>query len=187
MMKINHTNIYRIGEYSKHLKELTLEDKISRFGYPVSEQSIDQLILGMCTHPSDHELWYAFDDNERVGWGHMAKNDDGSWELAVSVQHDQQRKGIGNQLITEMLAWAKFHHVHEVYMHCIENNRVIQHLSNKNNLKTKSRGDGERTAAIEVPSPTLFESTDQRFKEQTEIIREIGKLQKRLANLWLHV
>jgi GNAT superfamily N-acetyltransferase len=187
MMKINHTTIYKIGEYRNHLTELTLGDKISRFGYQASDQAIDQLILNMCCNPEDHELWYARDDGERVGWGHMAKNDDGSWELAVSVQHDQQRKGIGNQLITEMLAWAKFHYITEVYMHCIEDNRVIQHLASKNNLKTKSRGDGERTASIEVPSLTLFESTDQRFKEQTEIIHEIGKLQKRLTNLWLHV
>jgi hypothetical protein len=72
-------------------------------------------------------------------------------------------------------------------MHCIENNRVIQHLANKNNLETKSRGDGERTASIEVPSPTLFEVTDQRYKEQAEIMNEIRKLQKRLTNLWLSV
>ena len=186
-MKINHTNIYKIGEYGRHLKGLTTEDKISRFGYPASDMSIDQLILHMCNHPLDHELWYARDDGERVGWGHMAKNDDGSWELAVSVQHDQQRNGIGNQLITEMLAWAKFHHVNEVYMHCIEDNRVIQHLANKNNLKTKSRGGGERTSSLEVPNPTLFESSDQRLKEQAEILREIGKLQKRLTNLWIHI
>lgn len=186
-MIINHTNIYKVGEYSNHLKVLTLEDKTSRFGYPVSDYSIDQLILSICTHPADHELWYAREGEVRVGWGHMAKNDDGSWELAVSVQHDQQRKGIGNKLITEMLAWAKFHHINEVFMHCIEDNRVIQHLAIKNELKTKSRGGGERTASIEVPSPTLFETSDQRFKEQSEILREIGKLQKRLTNLWLNI
>jgi len=187
MMKIHHTNIYKISEYSRHLKALTPEDKISRFGYPANDLSIDKLVLDMCLNPDDHELWYARDDGERVGWGHMAKNNDGSWELAVSVQHDYQRQGIGNMLITEMLAWAKFRHISEVYMHCIEDNRVIQHLAGKNNLKTRSRGDGERTATIEVPSPTLFEATDQRFKEQAEIMHEIKKLQKRLTNLWIKI
>jgi GNAT superfamily N-acetyltransferase len=138
----------------------------------------------MCYHPHDHELWYARDDGERVGWGHMAKNDDGSWELAVSVNHDFQRQGIGNQLITEMLAWAKFHHITEVYMHCIEDNRVIQHLANKNELRTRSRGDGERTAAIEVPQPTLIEINEQIWKEQTEIFNDIGKLQAKLTSVW---
>jgi GNAT superfamily N-acetyltransferase len=184
MMQVHHTNIYKISDYSRHLKALTPDDKVSRFGYPASDHSIDQLVLRMCYHPQDHELWYARDDGERVGWGHMAKNEDGSWELAVSVQKDFQRQGIGNQLITEMLAWAKFHHITEVYMHCIEDNRVIQHLANKNELRTRSRGDGERTASIEVPNPTVFEANAQLFKEQKEIFDEFGKLRNRLTKLW---
>lgn len=184
MMQIHHTNIYKISDYSRHLKALTPEDKNSRFGYPVSDHSIDQLMLSMCYHPQDHELWYARDDGERVGWGHMAKNNDGSWELAVSVQHNFQRQGIGHQLISEMLAWAKFHHINEVYMHYIEDNRVIQHLANKNNLKTRTRGDGERTASIEVPEPSFLEANTQLFKEQKEIFDEFGKLRNRLTKLW---
>lgn len=184
MMQIHHTNIYKISDYSRHLKALTPDDKISRFGYPASDYSIDQLILNMCYHPHDHELWYARDDGERVGWGHMAKNDDGSWELAVSVQKEFQRQGIGNQLITEMLAWSKFHKISELYMHCIEDNKVIQHLANKNELKTRSRGDGERTASIEIPNPTILETNTQLFKEQKEIFDEFGKLRNRLTKLW---
>jgi GNAT superfamily N-acetyltransferase len=184
MMQIHHTNIYKISDYSRHLKALEPEDKISRFGYPASDQSIDQLVLNMCYHPQDHELWYARDDGERVGWGHMAKNDDDSWEIAVSVNRDFQRQGIGNQLIREMLAFAKFHHINEVYMHCIEDNRVIQHLANKNDLKTRSRGDGERTAAIAIPNPTLLETNTQLFKEQKEIFDEFGRLRNKLTKLW---
>lgn len=184
MMQIHHTNIYKISDYSRHLKALTPDDKISRFGYPASDHSIDQLVLNMCYHPQDHELWYARDDNERVGWGHIAKNTDGSWELAVSVNKEHQRLGIGNMLINEMLAWAKFHHITEIYMQCIEDNRVIQHLANKNNLRTRSIGGGERMASIEVPEPTIFEANTQRFKEQKEIFDEFGKLRNRLTKLW---
>ncbi len=184
MMQIHHTNIYKISDYSRHLKALTPEDKVSRFGYPASDHSIDQMILSMCYNPHDHELWYARDDGDRVGWGHMARNADDSWELAVSVQKEYQRQGIGNMLITEMLAWAKFHKISEVYMHCIEDNRVIQHLASKNELQTRSRGDGERTAAIEVPEPSFMEVNSQLWKEQKEIFNEFGKLRNRLTQLW---
>jgi GNAT superfamily N-acetyltransferase len=184
MMQIHHTNIYKIGDYARHLKALSVEDKVSRFGYPASDHSIDQMVLTMCYNPKDHELWYARDDGDRVGWGHMARNNDDSWELAVSVDKEYQRQGIGNQLITEMLTWAKFHKISEVYMHCIEDNRVIQHLASKNELKTRSRGDGERTAAIEVPTPSFMEANAQLWKEQKEIFNEFGKLRNRLTELW---
>jgi GNAT superfamily N-acetyltransferase len=184
MISVHHTNIYKIHDYSQHLKTLTNEDKISRFGYPVSEHSIDQMILSMCYNPTDHELWYARTENQRVGWGHLAKNNDGSWELAVSVQHDYQRQGIGNQIITEMLAFAKFHSIAEIYMNCIEDNRVIQHLASKNNMKTKSRGGGERTSSIEVPPPSPYEVNSQLWKEHNEIMKEYIKLRNRLTELW---
>ncbi len=181
---IQHTNIYRINDYSNHLKALPDEDRYSRFGYRISDYNIDQLILTMCYHPKDHELWYASTGDKRVGWGHMAKNTDGSWELAVSVDHEYQRQGIGDKLITEMLAWAKFHTIPEVYMHCIEDNKVIQHLAVKHDLKTKSRGDGERTAALEVPESNVFEANAQLWKEHNEIMTEFARLRKRYKELW---
>jgi GNAT superfamily N-acetyltransferase len=184
MIYIHRANIYKIYDYSQHLKGLTMEDKVSRFGHPATDYSIDQMILSMCYNPTEHELWYARTEDQRVGWGHLAKNNDNSWELAVSVQHDYQRQGIGNQLIQEMLAFAKFHGIHEVYMHCIEDNRVIQHLARKNELETKERGDGERTAAIEVPEPSFLETNTQLWKEQKEIFNEFGKLRNRLTHLW---
>ena len=186
MITVQHANIYKISDYARHLKNLTEEDRYSRFGYKASDYNIDQLILKMCYNPKDHELWFARNDEQRVGWGHMAKNQDGSWELAVSVDSEYQRQGVANDLMKEMLVWAKFHHISEVYMHCIENNKVIQHLAIKHELKTRERGDGERTAAIEVPEPSLVENSTQLFKEQAEIISEITRLRGKLATLWLN-
>lgn len=181
---ILHTNIYKVKEYSNHLKRLPEQDRISRFGYRISDYNIDQLILNIVYNPKDHDLWYALYDNNMVGWGHMARNDDKSWELAVSVDHDYQQKGVGDALIKEMLEWAKVKSIKEVFMHCIEDNRVIQHLAVKHNLQTRDRSGGERTAALEVPSPTFLEASDQLWKEQSEILKEFGMLQKRLASLW---
>lgn len=185
MITVQHGNIYKISDYARHLKNLSVEDRYNRFGYNASDYNIDQLILEMCYNPKDHELWFARTNDSRVGWGHMAKNDDGSWELAVSVDKEYQRQGVANLLMKEMLVWAKFHHITEVYMHCIENNRVIQHLALKHELKTKERGDGERTATIAVPAPSFYEKNTQLFKEQAEIVREINKLRGRLASLWI--
>ena len=184
-MQVHHTNIYKISDYARHLKNLDKEDRYSRFGYPASDYNIDQMILSMCYSPKDHELWYARDDGERVGWGHMCRDKDGSWELAVSVDKEFQRQGIADMLMSEMIVWAKFHHISEVYMHCIESNRVIQHLAQKHELKTRDKGDGERTAAIAVPEPNFVEVNTQLFKEQAEIVAEINRLRGKLANLWL--
>ena len=182
---IKHVDIYSLSDYSKHLKNLTPEDKMSRFGHAMNDYGIDQLILQMIYNSKDHELWTCTVGDEIVGWGHMAKSSE-AWELAVSVNKEHQRKGIGNKLILDMMTWAKFHHVPEVFMHCIEDNKVIQHLALKNELKTRERGYGERTAAIQLSEPTLLESNTQLFKEQADILAEIASLRMRLTNLWLN-
>lgn len=186
-MNVVHCDLYSLGEYGKHLKNLTDEDKYSRFGAKLTDYAIDQILLNMLYNPHDHELWFSVDiEGNTVGWGHMARNEDDSWELAVSVESAHQRKGVGGKLIEEMLAWAKFHKVSEVFMHCIENNKVIQHLALKHELKTRERGHGERTAAIEVPAPNILEFNSQLFKEQADIIQEITELRAKLISLWFN-
>ena len=186
MITIEHTDVYSLKDYSNHLKGLSAEDKRSRFGFHVTDYNIDQLILRMVYSPHEHELWVATDGDDIVGFGHMAKNQDDSWELAVSVDSKRQRKGVGDKLIGEMLAWAKFHRISEVFMHCIEENKVIQYLATKHKLETRERGHGERTAAIDVPLPNLLEMNTQLMKEQTDIIQEISALRGKLIELWFN-
>ncbi len=66
MITYIHTNIYKIGDYARHLKSLDSDDRYSRFGHHASDYNIDQIILNMCYHPKDHELWYARTDERRV-------------------------------------------------------------------------------------------------------------------------
>jgi GNAT superfamily N-acetyltransferase len=188
MITVEHTDIYDLREYANHLKNLTKEDKRSRFGIDLSDSSIDHLILSMVYSPKDHELWIAKSTNtgEILGFGHLARDHDSAWELAVSVNKDHQRKGVGDALMTEMISWAKFHKVTEIYMHCIEENKVIQHLSSKHNLQVRSRSFGEQTSSIEVPSPNVFEHNTQLWKEFLSIYGEVNSLQEKMTKLWLN-
>ena len=187
MIIVKHSDIYHLRDYGIHLKNLNDEDKRNRFGFLATNSTIDALILRMVYEPKDHELWYALENGHYiVGWGQMAKNSDGSWELAVSVEKEHQRKGAGSLLIAEMLSWAKFHKISEVFMHCIEDNKVIQHLATKHKLQTRERSPGERTAAIAVPSPNIFEYNEQLIKEQSDIINEITELRGKLISLWFN-
>jgi GNAT superfamily N-acetyltransferase len=183
MIIVEHTDYSNLGEYADHLKGLPEDDKYTRFGYLASDYNIDQLILNMVYNAGNHQLWMAKVNGEVAGWGHMAFCDD-KWELALSVDKQYQRRGVGNAIIASMLEWAKFTEVHEVYMNCIEDNRPVQHLATKHNLKPIYRGDGERTSAIEVPEPTVFEQNAHLLKEQAEILQNIGELRKRLVDLW---
>jgi RimJ/RimL family protein N-acetyltransferase len=185
MIRVSKVDYNYLHDYSQHLKSLSLENRYSRFGYSIPDQNIDQFILRVVYEPSDHLLWAAFDHDTIVGFGHLAKADETSYELAVSVVESHQRKGIGNRLVSEMLDYAKFNGIENVFMHCISENRAIQKLASKNNLTVRERGHGEMTSALEVPKPNFIETTDHILKEQAEILKQIRELNTKLTTLWL--
>lgn len=179
MTKIHHDTLDVLDVYAQHLKTLDDNDKATRFGYKISDQSIDSFILHILYHKRDHHLFTAKIDNVVVGFGHLARDENG-WELAVSVDSNFQNQGIGGNLIEFMITWAKVHGITSLYMHCIANNKRIQHLSTKYGLKVILREGQDITAEMKVPSPNALDYTAEYFREQHNILTQILNLQKEL-------
>lgn len=184
MIKIIKVTNAHLKEYGEHLKALPKEDKINRFGTLINDYSIDQLMLNILYNPTEHQLWIASKKGRTIGWGHTAKTGS-AWEIAVSVNHEEQSQGAGSALIGEMLEWAKVHEIDEVFMHCIESNKTIQHLARKFNLTTREREAGERTAALEVPEAKFYDINSQWWKEYNTLVDEFTELRRRMSKLLL--
>ena len=176
-MKIQHSTIEHLGEYAKHLKNLNEHDRYTRFGYAAGPAAIDQMILNMLYNPAQHHVFTYRTDDRIVGFGHLAQ-EGAEWELAVSVDTDYQGQGVANELMDYMIAWGKTHGVHVVYMHCITENQKIQHLARKHGLKTFERSGHELSAHVELPPPTVFDYTANFVREQSELAKDIVKLQR---------
>lgn len=181
MVKIYHDSLDVLDVYAQHLKSLSDDDKATRFGYKISNQSIDSFILNVLYHKRDHHLFTAKIDNTIVGFGHLARDSNG-WELAVSVDFNAQNQGIGGKLVAFMIDWAKVHGVTSLYMHCIADNKRIQHLSSKYGLKVILRDGQDITAEMKVPAPSALDYTAEYFREQHNILTQILTLQKELVN-----
>jgi len=184
-MKIQHSHTEHLAEYATHLKNLPEQDRYTRFGYAVSPESIDAMILNMLYHQDQHHLFTYYQDDRIVGFGHLAR-DDADWELAVSVERDYQGRGIADQLMAHMIAWGKTHGVHVVFMHCITGNQKIQHLARKHGLKTMSRAGHEITAQVELPPATALDYTTNFVSEQRELAKDIVRLQRTWLKNWIN-
>jgi len=179
-MKIQHRSIEVLDAYGHHLKNLTPEDKYTRFCYNIRDDQIDQLILRVLYNQQDHHLFTAVVDDNIVGFGHLAREGD-DWELAVSVDSDMQGQGIGDKLMSYMIPWAQIHGVHNVFMHCITQNQKIQHLAVKHGLRTVEREGGEITSKVELPAPTAVDYTTEFLKEQRDLYDQIQELQRQMV------
>lgn len=183
-MKIQHSRTEHLADYARHLKDLEDEDRYTRFGYAISPAAIDAMILNMLYDQDQCHLFTYHLDDHIVGFGHLAR-EGADWELAVSVEHRYQGRGIANELIEHMIAWGKVHGVHSVFMHCIRDNQKIQHLARKHGLKTMERSGHEITALVKLPDPTVMDYTANFINEQTALVEDITKLQHAWMKNWI--
>ena len=179
-MKIQYRSIEVLDAYGRHLKNLTTEDRYTRFCYNIRDEQIDQLILEILYNQQDHHLFTAVEDDQIVGFGHLAREGD-DWEFAVSVDSNYQRRGIANKLLGFIITWAQIHGVHNVFMHCISQNEKIQHLARKHGLRTVDRDGGEITSKVELPTPTAVDYTTEFLKEQRDLYNQIQELQRQMV------
>lgn len=177
-MKIRKETAVVLHEYARHLKNLTHEDRYTRFGYSIKNETIDSVILNILYNLTDHHLFVADVDSNIIGFGHLARSA-ADWELAVSVQRNFQGQGVANALMDEMIKWGKMHGIHSVFMHCITENRKIQHLARKHGLRTVERSGAEITAQVELPDPTIIDYTRNYLEEQRNLISQMTELQKK--------
>ena len=180
MITIQLESIAILGEYGTHLKNLTQDDRYTRFCYNANDEQIDKFILQILYNQHDHHLFVAKEGDAVIGFGHLAREGN-DWELAVSVDSDKQGRGVGDQLMSFMIPWAKVHGVHNVFMHCITRNQKIQHLAIKHGLRTVDRDGSEITSKVELPTPTPMDYTAEFLKEQRDLYKQIQTLQHQMV------
>jgi GNAT superfamily N-acetyltransferase len=185
-MPIQHSKTEHLAAYADHLKQLPLADQYTRFGYQPRPHNIDQLILSILYNPNNHHIFTYYRDDHIVGFGHLAREGD-DWELAVSVEAEYQGAGIADQLMSHMIAWGKTHGISVVYMHCIVENKKIQHLARKHGLQAVDRSAGDVTARVELPPATPFDYTTSLLQEQNELATDIVRLQRSWIRKWFQL
>jgi GNAT superfamily N-acetyltransferase len=185
-MNIEQQSARKLKYYAQHLKGLSDEDKHTRFCHAVKDDGIDRFILSILYSLENHHIFAAREKGVTLGYVHLAKIDEHSWELAISVNADNQGKGIGNKLMAHAITWAKTHGIESMFMNCISDNKKIQHLARKYGLKTVSRDGGDISSKVVLPKATIVDRSYNFISEQSDIIKKIsllnGKLFSNLSN-----
>lgn len=162
------------GEYRKlsaaerpllrdHLLRLTPDDRALRFLSDVSVAHVEQY----CSRVDDHYrvvIGY-FVAGVMRGAGEIVFNAGPTWlagcEVALSVEHDFQNRGVGAELLRRLLVLARNRGVSKVTMLCLRSNRRMQTLAKKFEGELHfAAGDVEGTLYPRWPdAASLFEES----------------------------
>ncbi len=120
-------------KYRKHLKSLDAESRVLRFGFPVTDEVIDNFCSDIEKNKDDHVLFCVEDNNLNfIGIGHVATK--GSMELAFSVHQDYRKKGIGSALMARTVSYCRTHNLLTGQMVCLSTNTAIKRLCIKHGI-----------------------------------------------------
>ena len=107
------------------------DDRRLRFGMPASDDIVESYINDSLKDYGYKNIWFVVEDKFRiVATCHVAMDrETGTAELGCTVSPDYRNQKIGQELFYRGVTWAAMAGANHVFMHCLSENRAIQHLS----------------------------------------------------------
>ena len=137
----------------EHFLALEPEDRRLRFGLAVTDSFV-QHYVNMLFDDDRSEHFVIFAENSVAAVCHVAVAQQ-EGELGFSVLPRHRGYGMTSALFARAVSYLRVHRVETVYIHCLSENRVMQHIARKNNM-TVVTDLGESDARLKVAEPTLL-------------------------------
>ncbi|RAU23111.1 N-acetyltransferase [Paramagnetospirillum kuznetsovii] len=135
--------------YADHLKRLPDNDRRLRFASAaVSETWIDRYVDGI---RDDDLILAAVESDKVVGAVHVAVNGAVA-EIGISVDADHRATGMGSELLTQAVAFARNRRAEKLYTLCLSENRSMVALAKRSGMELHC-DSGEAEAFLDLPPP----------------------------------
>lgn len=139
---------YRYGEW---LQEQDSDTQQIYFG-SAGPGVIESLVLRIETEPDRHAFLVAANCEGWLGTLHIAEVTSAQVEFGLIVHRDYRGLGIGDDLLTQGITWARNRNYSELFMHCLTHNAAIRHLCDKHGLQSQDLGGDSETKVALAPA-----------------------------------
>jgi RimJ/RimL family protein N-acetyltransferase len=142
------------------LFDLTTEDRHLRFGYTPSDTAIEKYIDD--TFGVANSRWFGIEaEGKIIATCHaFFEEEPKQTELGLTVSPEFRGKGLGDILFKRGVVWARSRGSKSIFMHCLSENKVIQHIALKNGMQVIPLAYGEKEALIETNFSPLVRYSD---------------------------
>ena len=173
LYSVRHMLPTEFGKLCQHLKALDTESKILRFGYVVTDESIDRLCSGFRRKSSKHQFFVIENSKlEFLAVGHVATEH--NMELAFSVLKQYQGNGMGDALMKRCIQHCRVIGKLKGCMVCLNTNTAIRQLCRKNGIKLTTEM-GQTLADIELNRPSFQTYIKESLDSNLEVINYLNK------------
>jgi N-acetylglutamate synthase-like GNAT family acetyltransferase len=143
-----------------HFKiDIINNDRRLRFGYEAPDDSVDEYIDKSLQNFGVENMWFIVDVDTFDTFGgkriiatcHVSINrETNTAEMGCTVSPDCRNKKIGQELFNRGITWARMAGAENVFMHCLSENKVIQHIAQKGGMTVVTIDPSEKESTIQV-------------------------------------
>ena len=132
------------------LKDIINDDRRLRFGYPATDYAVEQYYTKSLEKLGLTDMWFIVDDGYKVVAScHVSYCEEtNTAEMGCTVSPEYRGKKLGQELFQRGATWARMKGAENIFMQCLSENEVIQHIAKKNSMTVVTIGQGEKEATI---------------------------------------
>ena len=135
------------------MNDIVGEDRRLRFGFQIPETSVKEYIEKSISIDYGYSsMWFVVDDGDRiVASCHVSLNrDTNTAEMGCTVSPGFRNQKVGQELFNRGITWARMAGAEHVFMHCLSENKVIQHIAKKGGMTVVTLDPSEKESTIQV-------------------------------------
>jgi RimJ/RimL family protein N-acetyltransferase len=127
-------------------------DRRLRFGYEAPDKSVIKYIEDSLYNFGTINMWFVVDDGSKIiATCHVAMNrETNTAEMGCTVSPDYRNQKIGQELFNRGITWARMAGAENVFMHCLSENRAIQHIAQKGGMTVVTIDPTEKESTIQI-------------------------------------
>jgi N-acetylglutamate synthase-like GNAT family acetyltransferase len=135
------------------MNDIVDNDRRLRFGFEAPDSSVKEYINNSITFDYGYtSMWFVVDEGDRiVATCHVSLNrETNTAEMGCTVSPDYRDQKIGQELFNRGVTWARMAGAEHVFMHCLSENKVIQHIAKKGGMTVVTIDPSEKESTIQV-------------------------------------
>jgi RimJ/RimL family protein N-acetyltransferase len=149
--KLSHLDRQKLIDH--FMNDIVDEDRRLRFGFEAPDTSVKEYINKSIDYDYGYcSMWFVVDEGERiVATCHVSLNKEtNTAEMGCTVSPDYRNQKVGQELFHRGITWARMAGAEHVFMHCLSENKIIQHIAKKGGMTVVTIDPSEKESTIQV-------------------------------------
>lgn len=166
------SNKYDKKNLIKHfMEDIKGDDRRLRFGGLVDDEIVTKYLEQSFEEFGHKNMWFIVDIGDTVVAScHVAYDSKtNTAEMGCTVSPNYRNQKIGQELFTRGVTWARMWGAETIFMHCLSENKVVQHIAKKGGMTVVTIDPSEKESTIQIKKNPITAGFEDTVMEQMAV------------------